>query len=284
MNNTLSTFPANPFGRIALSLSGGGYRAASFHLGSMSYLQRLAFRDTPLLDHVKMISTVSGGTITGVIYAHMKQQGKSFEEVYGFIMGNLRNNDLLKDGIKKLSPGGQWKSTTKTRNLINAFSELYDLYYTAGATFAVFDKMKPPLECVVFNSTEFRYAIDFRFRNPGSGIFGNNLVQIKHELAKEVKLADAIASSSCFTGGFEPLLWPQDFVHPGSKEMLEEDKLNPLGLMDGGIYDNQGIESILLYNKSRKERAFDLVIISDVASPYMSPYKPTAAKDQEGLR
>ncbi|MBK8504575.1 MAG: hypothetical protein IPL46_21635 [Saprospiraceae bacterium] len=56
--------PDQPFGRIALCCSGGGYRAASFHLGAMSYLQKLRFAGRPLLENVKAISTVSGGTIT----------------------------------------------------------------------------------------------------------------------------------------------------------------------------------------------------------------------------
>ena len=58
-----------PFERIALCCSGGGYRAASFHLGAMAYLHKLKFEGRPLLENVKAISTVSGGTITGVVYA-----------------------------------------------------------------------------------------------------------------------------------------------------------------------------------------------------------------------
>jgi hypothetical protein len=39
-----------------------------------------------------------------------------------------------------------------------------------------------------------------------------------------------------------------------------------------------------LYNDSKPERAFDLIIISDVASPYMEAYKPSGEKKQEGFR
>ena len=45
-------------------------------------------------------------------------------------------------------------------------------------------------------------------------------------------------------------------------------------MMDGGIYDNQGVDSILLYKENNNAPHFDLVIVSDVASPDMNPYKP----------
>ena len=51
--------------RIALALSGGGIRAAVFHLG---VIRRLA--EAKLLEEIKQISTVSGGSlVTGAIFA-----------------------------------------------------------------------------------------------------------------------------------------------------------------------------------------------------------------------
>ena len=47
--------------KIALSLSGGGFRAATYHLGVLSYLNHLKTKDgTPLLDQVSAVSTISG--------------------------------------------------------------------------------------------------------------------------------------------------------------------------------------------------------------------------------
>lgn len=50
-------------GKLGLALSGGGFRAALFHVG---VLARLAEQD--LLRHVSVISTVSGGSIIGAFY------------------------------------------------------------------------------------------------------------------------------------------------------------------------------------------------------------------------
>ena len=279
--------PLNPLDNIALSCSGGGYRAASFHLGAMSYLNRIVFKQKPLLERVKMISTVSGGTITGSVYALMKQQERSFKEIFDFLMTKLHTVDLVKEAINKLNPGVRPLNPTKRKNLINAFAELYDEHFTKGAMFAEFDSMNSHLEAVVFNSTEFSNGNNFRFRNHGAPVFGNGDNRIAHEAAREVKIADAIAASACFPGGFEPMIWPHDFIHANSPNLdglLKKEK-SGVGLMDGGVYDNQGIQSILLYDKDTlNEQYFDLIIISDVASPYMVPFIPTPDRGKKGLR
>ena len=53
--------PANPPNNgIALCLSGGGYRAAIFHLGAVRW-----FNECGLLPRLKLVSCVSGGSILG---------------------------------------------------------------------------------------------------------------------------------------------------------------------------------------------------------------------------
>lgn len=284
------SIPVQPFGKIALSCSGGGYRAASFHLGSMSYLQYAKIDNEPLLEHVKMISTVSGGSITGIVYALKKQQGASFDEFYHFLLDNLNSIDLLKVGIEKLNPTETWPHPYKNKNLINVFADQYDREFTNGALMSVFSSMTSHLEAVVFNCTEFENAVNFRFRNPGSRQSGNFYNRIPSSQLKEVKLGDVMAASSCFPGGFEPMRWPNDFTHDDAPQLsaqIEEDLLNgvkPLGVMDGGIYDNQGIDSILRYKEDMDPRYFDLIIISDVASPDMTAYIPFSEKPKAGLR
>ena len=274
-----------PLDKIGLSLSGGGYRAATFHLGSMSYLNKLQFGGKPLLERVKMISTVSGGTITGIVYALGKQRGDSFDTIYSFLLKKLKEVDLVAAGIEKLSPDGHWDNQYKHKNFINAFAESYDKEMTGGATFNEFTTMKSHLEVVVFNSTEFDNGINFRFRNTGSGFFGNYKIRVPEEAAKEVKLADAMASSSAFTGGFEPMIWPHDFIHDKAPNLHKLKDAQPLGLMDGGIYDNQGVESLLNHKKNDTAPYFDLIIVSDVTSPYMNGYRPiTSVPDNKWTR
>ncbi|WP_461791640.1 patatin-like phospholipase family protein [Pedobacter sp.] len=280
-NFAIGKVPENPLEKIAISLSGGGYRAASFHLGGLAYLQYLHYQGKPLLENVEMISTVSGGTITGVVYALMKQNGSSFETCYHFLMDKLETIDLVATGIEKLNPDNHLKNKYKAKNLINAFAEQYDEHFTLGATLADFSTMKSNLKTVVFNATEFTNAINFRFRNPDRYLrTGNDAFRVATAVAKEIKLSDIIASSSCFPGGFEPLLWPDDYIHDDSpllkalKDKNDQKNIHVTGIMDGGIYDNQGVESILMYKNGMERPYFDLIIVSDVASPDMNAYRP----------
>ena len=49
--------------RIGLCLSGGGYRASFFHLGTIRYLE-----EAGIMEKVEVVSTVSGGSIIGAYY------------------------------------------------------------------------------------------------------------------------------------------------------------------------------------------------------------------------
>lgn len=69
--------------RIALVLSGGGFRASVFHLGVLRRLAELGW-----LSRVDMLSTGSGGSIVGVFavtrwqqWIHAGADGHSFDQV-----------------------------------------------------------------------------------------------------------------------------------------------------------------------------------------------------------
>jgi predicted acylesterase/phospholipase RssA len=78
-----------PFGPIALSLSGGGYRAAGFHLGVLDMLDRL-----DLLKDVSALSTVSGGTFTGMRYALSQRAGEPFCAFFENFKNDLSSVDI----------------------------------------------------------------------------------------------------------------------------------------------------------------------------------------------
>ena len=278
-----------PFKSIGLCFSGGGYRATFFALGVVSYLDRIQFDKKPLLDKVEAISTVSGGTLMGVAFAKAVQYPdfdfkvfyKQFYDTY--VPGN---DKLLDNAVSKLVDKSVWKNHPhKKRSLINAFALAYaDLDLYDGK----FEMLKghdfSNLKHFCFNATEFSFGLAFRFQNTGK--FGNYPLHCPEieEIQNKVELADVVASSSCFPMGFEPLVFPDDYFQDQSEKDYKALKRldnfsNGVGIMDGGIVDNQGIGSMINISKSEKRnRPLDLIIINDVGSYKMDPWAPESAK------
>jgi predicted acylesterase/phospholipase RssA len=281
-----------PFKNMAVSLSGGGYRATSFHLGALSYLNYRSFEGNSLLHEVKIISTISGGTFTGAMYALRLAQGKTFEDCFNDLYKVLSDDQLVDLALHKLSNPGSWTNAHKSKDMINAFSEVYNEVIFDKATFEdLFNGQQSHLTDVVFGSSEFKYGIQFRFQKEhGKGKFGNNYLNLPSEVARQIRIADAVAASSCFPGGFEPMIMPIDFGNgPESivdltwnKNYKGDDKSPETAIMDGGVIDNLGIEGVKLAeirHTKNGEPFIGTYIVSDVSSEMMQPYEVPKLKE-----
>lgn len=259
------------FNQIALAFSGGGFRAASYTLGTLSLLERVG-----LLKSVKAISSVSGGSITAIKYAQSQIDEESFDEFFSEYYSFLKKDTLADKSIKNLGSFRVWNEKTskhKRVNPINSFSIEYN-DFTNHKTFKDLDEAiinkSTHLERIIINATDFNNGLPFRFQNTGTNRFnlGNQkLPNVYDEYYEHIKLGDALAASSAFPGGFEPILFPHDFT------LVKDKNLDPISLMDGGIVDNQGTSSLL--SGSAFSNKVDLFLVSDVSSPYMEKLKPT---------
>ncbi|MGD8452540.1 MAG: patatin-like phospholipase family protein [Phycisphaerae bacterium] len=254
---------------IGVAMSGGGYRAAAFHLGTLSYLHDL--RDADLLPPVAMISTVSGGTFTGVRYALALAKSEPFPAFFTSFYTYLQGSNLFRKAMDRLSRGDLGPGE-KRRDIIVALAEVYSTDFLADEhgqpyQFEKIQTAQTALRAAIFNATEFRQGGAFRFQSaPGTQArIGNRYVNIPKDEAGHIRLGDIVAASSCFPGGFEPIAFPDDFGWPEGKipPAVRQRFPKPVALMDGGIYDNQGIES-LLYADDRDPADLGLFIISDV--------------------
>jgi predicted acylesterase/phospholipase RssA len=300
--------PKMPFNNIAISLSGGGFRATSIHLGVLSYLSSLKLYDISFLERIRVISTVSAGTLAGVKYASTLKKGGSFEEFYRTLLDFMTKVDLVEEALEYLSKDSNWNATRK-RSLINAFSSVYHKKFESEH-FGLLCNKSPEIHLkeMSFGATEFDFALPFHFQktervHPKVGnntheYIGNKKMHIPIEIAKEIRLADIIAASSCFPFGFEPINFPDDFIYDGAVKLKDRSLFPkytsdgdiieyPVGLMDGGIDDNQGVDSIVNaeermkhYSEELKEfrshdkKAIDLYILSDGTNPTMQSYTP----------
>jgi predicted acylesterase/phospholipase RssA len=273
--------PHRPLGNLAVSLSGGGYRAAAFHLGMMRLMDRVG-----LLPSVVGLSTVSGGTICGMAWVVSLIEGKPFADFYDGFSKYLIGNNVIAEALDGLTSDRDHASH-EWASLIGAASDVYarpNLF--GGRRFAdVLGATGLQLEEAIFNSTEFHTGLDFRFRrsNRPRTILGNRNYPLPRKVAQHIRLADIVAASSCFPGGFEPLVfpqhfdWPREFPLTSALAELGPDFDSGLPLMDGGVYDNQGVESLLL---AFDESTATTIIISDVSARntqmYNVPANPTS--------
>ncbi|NND57004.1 MAG: patatin-like phospholipase family protein [Xanthomonadales bacterium] len=266
---------------LALSLSGGGVRAIGFHLGTMSMLERLG-----LLEKVQIISSVSGGSMPGIGYSLSQRLGRSFQDFFDDFYEFLPQLNLIEEMMKRMvareapAPSGR-------RDMITAFANVYEDFYfrpffgefTGGEEITFDLLMREPrhghLKEMVFNATEFKTGSAFRFQvSEYRCLIGNRNIALCKKHARQMRIADIMAASSCIPVGMEPLFfpddfhWPDDRIKPGRFGKTErptceainralernlDTKLPNFALMDGGVYDNQGVSSTLNALNRRKE-------------------------------
>ncbi|MBX9676691.1 MAG: patatin-like phospholipase family protein [Methylotenera sp.] len=231
--------------RIGLALSGGGFRAAGFHLGVMKKLKELN-----LLDKIDLFSCVSGGSIAGAYVVLNWNNEKVLEalEVYlrtksiavGTVIGGLL--DPFESRLDKLA-------------------DSYDKDLLQKKKLKDFPSTGPR---IYLNSTNLATGNMFFFVSGG----GLPPEIGEHELGvfeqQEFSIARAVAASSAFPPVFPPLkLTPSEYQSNNSS-------FDYVTLTDGGVYDNLGLNPAL-----RDRNNLDYIIVSDGGKPFINDSHPT---------
>lgn len=277
---------------LGMAFSGGGYRAATFDLGTLSMLNSIRLENgRTLLSCVAALTSVSGGTIPAMKYMLALAKGEPVDEMINELFRFLCNEDLIThalDGVKA-------EKANRDASSIKIMAGIYDKYLFHEATMGdIIDNMgNIPVKDYTALATDFDNALPFRFRvtygfmtngeRISYGVFGNKKHNIGLNVARHITPGEALACSSCFPSGFEPMMYPDDFQV--SQQAGISSQINSrFGIMDGGVTDNQGISPLLMAeerlrtyrkDKSRTDKALDLAIISDVSSSTMDGYAPS---------
>lgn len=229
---------------IGLALSGGGFRAMLFHLGSLWRLNELG-----LLANVKRISSVSGGSlVAGRLAVRWRELdfesgvARNFSEEVATPI--LRFSTRLVDlpaivlGLLPSLSAARIAANTYRRHLVGA-----------AALQALPDQLH-----FVFNCTHLASATGWRFSKPYMGCYRLGLV-----MEPQIALATALAASAAFPPFLSPLtltLDPDSFVETEGADLYGRRELRrTVALSDGGVYDNLGLETV-----SRRHRT---VLASD---------------------
>ena len=248
--------------KVGIALSGGGYRAAAFHLGTLKTLYRLGV--LPLVD---VISSVSGGSIIAADYLLHQDDFNLFEATF---KEKLKSSAMcwVYVEIAVLFIVSIMLSFVSLWSLL-AFFLLFIVctYYilpVSNLTIIGYKRVffgnarmgdLPKRPYLSINSTDTEFGKPFVFtrdriihseyqRMDGKQVFSAPIVPV----------AKAVMASSCI-----PLFNPVEIGKKYQKEKLGKN----VYLMDGGLFDNEGIHRLV--NSKGKGHA-DICIISNAGN------------------
>lgn len=256
--------------RIGLALSGGGYRAAAYHIGTLRALHKLG-----ILDKVDVISSVSGGSITAAYYVLNKEKG--YEEFEKNLIASLKHDVLCLAVIEILAvfgvaillayitPCGFGWLTIIAEILVLLLFGYYVLPVSCFIEYAYnllfFKKAKlstlSSTPILAINATDLSTGNQFTFSQDRMVCYPyKKHLQFNTE---NFPLAKAVMASSCVPFAFSP-------IKISRKYQIGQCDKSPL-LVDGGLYDNQGAHKFEGYDRYF---AVDYAIVSDAGNTKIS--------------
>lgn len=228
--------------RIGLALSGGGFRAAAFHLGVFRELQSLG-----LLWRVDLLTCVSGGSIAGAYLGRHWGDDGALDRLEQY----LKTASIA---VSSVLGGALDPFHTRLDKLADNYAR--DLYgdIVLGAL-----RDGPRL---YLNTTNLATGNLFSFVTGGGGATEMGEWELGFHPADGFRLSRAVASSSAFPPVFPPMRLDNSEYPAGATDFV--------CLTDGGVYDNLGVNPLL-----RGRNALDYVIVSDGGKPFSINERPT---------
>ena len=218
---------------IGLCLSGGGYRATLFHAGVIVRLNELG-----ILRRISRISSVSGGSIAAGILAmnwgklQFNGEGVATNLGAAFVAPCLEATSRTLDVRVTLAGFLPFVSAG------NRLASLYDRY--------IFKDTKlhslPDDPVFIFNATNLQTGGLFRFTKKYIADW-RALMCENHQ----IKLSEAVAASSAFPPILAPMrldLSRETVTTPEGARSNDPALHREPVLVDGGVYDNLGLESV----------------------------------------
>lgn len=248
--------PPQPDHRIGVALSGGGFRAVAFHLGVLR-----ALHDRGVLDHVEVLSTVSGGSLIGAMWAYSDDDFATFDrKVTNLLRSGLNRRIARRWLVSKRTPqilvSTIASAAGSTGAMVSALGRRIRQRLTGysptdhvgprprrwiNRTTAVLDVLtsilgdtpisEPKRDLhVILNACDLRSGSAFRFGSVESGCFRYGRLADNN-----VPVSLAVTASAAYPvalPGFD-VRW--DFIDQAGQKTADR-----LILTDGGVFDNLG--------------------------------------------
>ncbi|MBY4946952.1 patatin-like phospholipase family protein [Cupriavidus respiraculi] len=250
---------------VILAFSGGGTRAAAFSYGVLEFLRNTRVKgptgaESRLLDHVSVITGVSGGSFTALAY------GRYGERLFDEYEERFLKRDVQGEIAARTFNPAYWPSLWSGgwgRSELAA--DLYDEVLFQGATFGDLARGQGPF--IIASGTDISTGARLPFTQSTFDVLCSNL--------NAVRLSRAAAASSAvpvvltpitldnYGGrcGYRPPDWIQPFVDAhtepprpaarATRHLREEAALGDganrpyIHVVDGGVSDNLGMRSVL---------------------------------------
>jgi len=279
--------------RVGLSLSGGGYRAAAFHLGTLRALNNLG-----VLNKIDVVSTISGGSITGAAWLLSQKPYPKFEEdminalhnksVIRFVFTSRSFLFLALIVLLFLGASGYflWFTGYPALSFLVLGALIYVLFRFQFKLFPVSKEIGRAYDKFFFNNKTLRdlperpdlaigstnllttRPFTFSRRKMGDSYYDTLTppIKFKHE---NFPIAQAVVASSCVPFAFTPVTISKEFyANPSDFEKTDTK------LVDGGVFDNQGIHKVTNENSSWY---CNIVLVSDAGNklPFKQSFNNT---------
>jgi len=241
--------------RIGLALSGGGIRAAVFHLGVLKYLA-----EAGLFDRVVNISSVSGASLCiGAIFAVNNNKwstGKAFlRDVLPSVREIILSNDIEISALLRLPFTPKY-----WRNRVELIADMLEKKWGIKGTL----QDLPQAPHWEINCTAFETGGGFRIRRDYMGDY-----LIGYTQNPTLPVSRMIAASA----GFPVLIGPYTLKTKGMRWTKDkwgndrEIKVAPkYTLWDGGVYDNLGLEALYKIGRGL-DKEINYLLASDASAP-----------------
>lgn len=243
---------------VAVTLSGGGARAAAFGYGVLSELQNTPVRQGGqagnLLDEVDVISGVSGGSIIAAYYAAFGSQGlPRFEQ--DFLRQNFQNSLIT----QTLRPGNLYDLSSpwfgRSQMLARRLDDLYQ-----GRTYGDVER-HPGHPALLITATDLSLGAGFEFTWDQFDLICSDLYSVPLSFAVAASSAVPIVLSPLTLKNYAgqcPRPVPAEVAAPAAgddyrvrlyraqaRSYLDAAARPYIHLVDGGLSDNLGVRRLL---------------------------------------
>ena len=224
-DSTRPAAPAPSADPVAVTFSGGGFRAT---LASLGVVRLLA--DIGLLGEVRYLSSVSGGSVANglvaVAWPTLRERGFSTDAVDELVIDPFVRR-ISRRSLKVSLVLGIWR-TVGPSNRTDLLARRFDDWFFHGLEL---EQLDPQVRFIV-NAANLVSGTRFTFERD---VVGDYTVGLVPTAGTGIRLSTAAAASAAVPGAFAPLRL-RNVEFPCGTE--------PPALLDGGAYDNSGLEAI----------------------------------------